>query len=112
MKISNSTSHDISQLKEDLQDLAAIVRKSAAKAMNGNTHTAVGDMREGVSNVQRTVRQAGRDARAYLSDKSDQAASIYHSAEKSVAENPLRSVAAAAAVGFVISLLFRGSNKG
>ena len=111
MKISNATNHDINELKSELQNLASIVGKSAKKAMNGNVHAAEDYIHSGVENMQRTARQAGRDARAYIADKSEQATDMYHSAEKTVAENPLRSVAAAAAVGFVLSLLFRSTSK-
>ena len=111
MKVSNATNHDINELKSELQNLAAIVGRSTKKALNGNVHTVEDYVQSGVESVQKTARQAGRDARAFVSDKSEQATNMYHAAERGVSDNPMRSVAAATVAGFVLSLLFRAVRK-
>lgn len=110
-----SANREIRELKSELQHLASIVEKSVKKGANTNGHAVLHAVEDylgfDADSLRKTARRAGRDVRSYLNTKTDQAGELYHTAEKKVSENPMRAVAIAAAAGFVLSMLFRGSRS-
>jgi len=108
----STATQEVRELKQELRNLASLVQKNI-KAANGNStasnvaHLINFDTDE----LRKMANKAGKEVRSFIGQKTDEASELYHRAEKTVSENPLRSVALSMAAGAILTALFSGRSK-
>ncbi len=95
------TSQDIKELRAEVERLGQMVKKTARHATEDASNVIGLDTDE----LRQMAKTAGKSARRYISQKQRQANELYHDAEDTISDHPLRAVGLAALSGIVLGAL-------
>ncbi len=99
----SSTVQDIKELRAELQRLSSLVKDTATHARSEGLSNVIGlDGRE----LRKMARDAGKNARRFISQKQRQAAELRNEAEDRITSHPFQAVGGAVLSGLILGVLF------
>jgi ElaB/YqjD/DUF883 family membrane-anchored ribosome-binding protein len=103
----STATQEVRELKQELRNLATLVQKNIKHANGNSTASNVAHLINfDTDELRKMANKAGKDVRSFISKKADDATELYHTAEKTVAENPVRSVVLSLVAGMALASLF------
>lgn len=96
-----SANQEIKELKQELKELASMVKDNAKKSIASNV---IGFDR---TEIRRMAKKAGRSVRGYINEKQKQATDLRDDAQDKISANPFKAIAAAAATGLILGALLK-----
>ena len=98
----SQTAQDLKQLRAEVQRLGSIVKEMPSHAKEDVGNVIGFDSRE----LRKMARDAGKNARRYMTKKQRQAIELRDDAEEQIASHPFRAIGAALLGGAFIGALF------